>query len=170
MSNEAYDQKNNDDYEAITSALNIALIDLQNTKKLKPTIAQLSKMTGIHRNTITNRGWPVQKLNQLKDIRKAEEKSRKEKKAIDNADVKNVLEAKMIQAQNEVIYWFNEYQDIKRVAQHSDKRLQKMKESRDYYKKQSDTDKRSLLEARQEIKKLRQMLALKDATPNQLMH
>lgn len=79
MSNEAYDQKNNDDYEAITSALNIALIDLQNNKKLKPTIAQLSKMTGIHRNTITNRGWPVQKLNQLKDIRKAEEKSRKEK-------------------------------------------------------------------------------------------
>ena len=68
MSNEAYDQKNNDDYEAITSALNIALIDLQNNKKLKPTIAQLSKMTGIHRNTITNRGWPVQKLNQIKPI------------------------------------------------------------------------------------------------------
>ena len=45
-----------------------------------------------------------------------------------------------------------------------------MKESRDYYKTQSDTDKRSLLEARHEIKKLRQMLALKDATPNQLMH
>ena len=170
MSNEAYDQKNNDDYEAITSALNIALIDLENNKKLKPTIAQLSKMTGIHRNTITNRGWPVQKLNQIKDIRKAEEKSRKEKKAIDNADVKNALEAKMIQAQNEVIYWFNEYQDIKRVTQHSDKRLQKMRESRDYYKTQSDTDKRSLLEARQEIKKLRQMLAFKDATPNQLMH
>ena len=53
MSNEAYDQKNNDDYEAITSALNIALIDLQNNKKLKPTIAQLSKMTGIHRNTMS---------------------------------------------------------------------------------------------------------------------
>ena len=34
MSNEAYDQKNNDDYEAITSALNIALIDLENNKKM----------------------------------------------------------------------------------------------------------------------------------------
>ena len=170
MSNEAYDQKNNDDYEAITSALNIALIDLQNNKKLKPTIAQLSKMTGIHRNTITNRGWPVQKLNQLKDIRKAEEKSRKEKIRANTTDVKNAIEAKLSRAQNEVIYWFNEYQDIKRVAQHSDKRLQNMRESRDYYKTLSDTDKRSLSEARQEIEKLRKMLALEDARSKQLMH
>ena len=117
-------------------------------------------MTVIHRNTITNRGWPFQKLNQLKDIRKAEEKSRKEKKAIDNADVKNVLEAKMIQAQNEVIYWFNEYQDIKRVAQHSDKRLQKMKESRDYYKQQYETERKSLLAAEQEIEHLKELVEL----------
>ena len=170
MSNEDYSQKNSDSFEVVTSALNNALIDIENDKKLKPTIAQLSKMTGIHRNTISNRVWPAQKLRKIKDARKTEEKSHEEQIRLSTTDVKNALEAKMIQARNEVIYWFNEYQDIKRVAQHSDKQLQKMRESRDYYKTQSDTDKMSLLEARQEIKKLRQMLALKDVTPNQLMH
>lgn len=45
-----------------------------------------------------------------------------------------------------------------------------MRESRDYYKTLSDTDKRSLSEARQEIEKLRKMLALEDARSKQLMH
>lgn len=79
MSNRDYGQKNSSSFEAVTSILNNALIDIENDKKLKPTTAQLSKMTGIHRNTISNRVWPVQKLNQIKDTRKAEEKSRKEK-------------------------------------------------------------------------------------------
>ncbi|HCI76904.1 MULTISPECIES: hypothetical protein [Psychrobacter] len=170
MSNRDYGQKNSSSFEAVTSILNNALIDIENDKKLKPTTAQLSKMTGIHRNTISNRVWPVQKLNQIKDTRKAEEKSRKEKIRANTTDVKNAIEAKLSRAQNEVIYWFNEYQDIKRVAQHSDKRLQNMRESRDYYKTLSDTDKRSLSEARQEIEKLRKMLALEDARSKQLMH
>lgn len=170
MSNEGYSQKNSDSFEAVTSALNNALIDIENDKKLKPTTAQLSKMTGIHRNTISNRVWPVQKLNQIKDAQKTEEKSRKEQVRLSTTDVKNALEAKLSRAQNEVIYWFNEYQDIKKVAEHSDKRLQKMRESRDYYKTLSDIDKRSLSEARQEIKKLRKMLALEDARSNKLMH
>ena len=170
MSNEGYSQKNSDSFEAVTSALNNALIDIENDKKLKPTTAQLSKMTGIHRNTISNRVWPVQKLNQIKDTRKAEEKLHKEKTRANTTDVKNTIEAKLSRAQNEAIYWFNEYQDIKRVAQHSDTRLQNMRESRDYYKTLSDTDKSLLLEATQEIKKLRKMLASEDARSNQLMH
>lgn len=63
MSNRDYGQKNSSSFEAVTSILNNALIDIENDKKLKPTTAQLSKMTGIHRNTISNRVWPVQKLN-----------------------------------------------------------------------------------------------------------
>ena len=166
----AYDQKNSDDYDANTLLLEKALSDIKGNKRLKATVAQLSEMTGIHRNTISNRVWPVQELKQIRDSRKTEEKSRKEQVRLSTKDVKNALEAKLSRAQSEVIYWFNEYQDIKRVAEHSDKRLQKMRESRDYYKTLSDTDKRSLSEAEQEIKKLRKMLALEDARSKQLMH
>lgn len=166
----AYDQKNSDDYEANTLSLKKALSDIEGNKKLKATIAQLSEMTGIHRNTISNRVWPTQKLKQIKEARKTKEKLHEEQVRLSTTDVKNALEAKLIRAQNETVYWFNEYQDMKRVAQHSDKRLQKMRESRDYYKTLSDTDKRSLSEAKQEIKKLRKMLALEDVTSNQLMH
>ena len=166
----AYDQKNSDDYDANTLLLEKALSDIRGNKRLKATVAQLSEMTGIHRNTISNRVWPVQELKQIRDSRKTEEKSRKEQVRLSTANVKNALEAKLSRTQSEVIYWFNEYQDIKRVAEHSDKRLQKMRESRDYYKTLSDTDKRSLSEAEQEIKKLRKMLALEDARSKQLMH
>ncbi|WP_201580098.1 hypothetical protein [Psychrobacter sp. Pi2-52] len=130
----AYDQKNSDDYDANTLLLEKALSDIKGNKRLKATVAQLSEMTGIHRNTISNRVWPVQELKQIRDSRKTEEKSRKEQVRLSTANVKNALEAKLSRTQSEVIYWFNEYQDIKRVAEHSDKRLQKMRESRDYYK------------------------------------
>lgn len=166
----AYDQKNSDDYDANTLLLEKALSDIKGNKRLKATVAQLSEMTGIHRNTISNRVWPVQELKQIRDSRKTEDKSRKEQVRLSTANVKNALEAKLSRTQSEVIYWFNEYQDVKRVAEHSDKRLQKMRESRDYYKTLSDTDKRSLSEAEQEIKKLRKMLALEDARSKQLMH
>ena len=170
MSNQTYDQKNSEDYEANTLLLKKALLDIEGNKELKATITQLSKMSGVHRNTISNRIWPVQELNKIKIARKAKEKARKEQVRLSTTDVKNALEAKLNQAQNEAIYWFNEYQDIKRVAEHSDKRLYKMRESRDYYKTLSDTDKSSLSKARQEIEKLRKMLALEDVSSNQLMH
>lgn len=166
----AYDQKNHDDYEANTLSLKKALSDIKGNKQLKATIAQLSEMTGIHRNTISNRVWPVQKLKQIRETRKTEEKSHEEQVRLSTTDVRNALEAKLSRAQSEVIYWFKEYQDTKRVAEHSNKRLQKMRESRGYYKTLSDTDKRSLLEAEQEIKKLKKMLALEDASSKQLMH
>lgn len=167
----AYDRKNHDDYEANTLSLKKALSDIKGNKKLKATIAQLSEMTGIHRNTISNRVWPVQKLKQIREARKTEEKSHEKQVRLSTTDVRNALEAKLSRAQNETVYWFNEYQDMKRIAQHSDKRLQKMRESRDYYKTLSDTDKRSLSEAELEIKKLRKMLALEDTiSKKQFMH
>lgn len=166
----AYDQKNSDDYDANTLLLKKALSDIKGNRRLKVTVAQLSEMTGIHRNTISNRVWPVQELKQIKDSRKTEEQSHKEQVRLSTTNVKNALEAKLSRAQSEVIYWFNEYQDTKKVAEHSDKQLQKMRESRNFYKTLSDKDKESLSEARKEIEQLRKMLALEDARSKQLIH
>ncbi|WP_420229728.1 hypothetical protein ACOBWA_14150 [Psychrobacter sp. ER1] len=84
----AYDQKNSDDYDANTLLLEKALSDIKGNKRLKATVAQLSEMTGIHRNTISNRVWPVQELKQIRDSRKTEEKSRKEQVRLSTANVK----------------------------------------------------------------------------------
>src|SRR5699024_8388523 len=134
-----------------TFTLNNALLEIEGNKNLKATVAQLSKMTGIHRNTITNRSWPVQKLKQIKEKRKVEEKSREEKANQNTSDPKNALEDKLNQTRNEVIYWFNEYQDMKRFFEHSNTRFEKMRESRDHYKMLYETDRNSLFNAEQEI-------------------
>ena len=97
MNDQAYNQKNSEDYEENTLTLNNALLEIEGNKNLKATVAQLSKMTGIHRNTITNRSWPVQKLKQIKEKRKVEEKSREEKANQNTSDPKNALEDKLNQ-------------------------------------------------------------------------
>lgn len=170
MSNQAYDHKNSEDYEANTLILNNALQEIEGNKKLKPTVAQLSKMTGIHRNTITNRVEPVQKLKQIKEARKAEKELLKEQASQNTSDSKASLKEKLGQTQIEVIYWFNEYQDMKRFFEHSNTRFEQMKESRDHYKMLYETTRKSLLDAKQEIERLKELLELQDIRSDQLKH
>lgn len=172
MNNQAYDKKNSDDYKANTLLLKKALSDIESNKKLKATIRQLSVMSGVHRNTISNRVWPVQELDKIKSIRKAREKADKEQVRANTSDIKKTFEVKLTQARNEIIYWFNEYQDMKRFADHSDKQYQKMRASRDYYKTSYEKEKISLLEAKQELMELREKLELEltQISSNQLKH
>jgi hypothetical protein len=166
MNNQAYDKKNSEDYKANTLILNKALQEIECNRKLQATVAQLSKMTRIHRNTITNRVWPIQKLKQIKEARKIEDKSN-EKQVLLN---KESMEEKLIQAQNEVIYWFNMYQDIKRFYDHSNKQLKDIKVSRDYYIELYKTEHRSLLAAEREIDRLIEFIELKGISSEQLRH
>lgn len=161
----AYNQKNNEDYEANTVLLNKALLEIQNNKKLKASIAQLSSITGLHRNTISKRIEIIQKLEQIKESRKVEKLSRD-----DPNDKQDSLQEKLANTRIETIYWFNEYQDTKLRLEHSDMKYQKMKESRDYYKKSYEDNKKLLLAAEVEIEKLKKSLALIDLAPNQLRH
>lgn len=157
MSERAFDQKNQDDFTEYTKVLNDALLEIQKNKDLKATVAQLSAMTGVHRNTITNRGWPVEKLKAIKEARKvAEEKIEEE-----DVDKRALLESQLTQARKEVVYWFSQYQDMKSFFEHSDKRFRQMRESRDHYKSLYEEDKKSLLAAEQEIDRLKDLLELK---------
>lgn len=161
MINQAYDDRNHEDYEANTSTINNALLEISKNKKLKATVTQLSKMTGIHRNTITNRIWPVQKIKQIKEKRKTEDKLEAEQINQDTSSTQKSSQEILNQTQNEVIYWFNEYQDMKRCFEHSNKRFEKMRESRDYYKNLYEIYHQSLLNAEQKIEKLKETLELK---------
>lgn len=170
MSHYTYEQKNKENFEKNTLSLHKALQEIQRNQKLKVTVAQLSVMTGIHRNTIANRIWPVQELKKIKEKRKIQEKIIHEQEVDNINDSKKRLEEKLIQSQNEIIYWFNEYQDMKHFFQNSSKRFENMKESRNYYKRLYETDRKSLVNAQQEIKKLRELLELKVIISDQFRH
>lgn len=161
----AYNKKNDEDYESNTVLLNKALLDIQNNKKLKASIAQLSSLTGLHRNTISKRIEIIQKLKQIKESRKVEQLSRENPN-----DKQDSLQEKLNQTRVETIYWLNEYQDTKLRLEHSDMKYQKMKESRDYYKKSYEDNKKLLLKAEIEIESLKATLALIELAPNKLRH
>lgn len=170
MSMQAYDQKNAEDYDSNTEALASALYKIECSNDLNATIAQLSKMTGIHRNTISNRVWPVQKLKEIKEARKEKNKIVKQHQQLNNKDKTKELEEKLSQARIEIIHWFNEYQDMKLYFEHSDKRLQQMRESRDFYKQQYDTEKKALLAAEKEVERLKKIVELNIISSTKIKH
>lgn len=168
--NQAYDQKNSENYEANTLKIENALLQIERNKKLKTTVAQLSKLTGIHRNTINNRKEPIRRLNAIKEARRTETNQSKEALNIDNADNSNSLEQQLTHTRTEVIYWFNQHQDIKRQLDHYMAQYREMKASRDHYKILYQTDHKSLFEAEKEINQLKELLESIHVNTDQLRH
>lgn len=166
MNNQAYDQKNSEDYEMNTLSINKALLEIEQDPKLKATIAQLSKMTGIHRNTITNRDWPIQKLKEIKDKRKLKDEESKNHMVVNEIS----LGEKLVLTQNEVIYWFNQYQDIKLSFENTNNQLKKLKESNDYYREMYEKHKKQVVLAELEINRLKELLDTKGINPELLKH
>ena len=75
MSNH-FDIKNQRTFDENTQKLVAAIDKINNTPSLPATIAELSRLTGLHRNAISNRGWPNQKLKLIKEKRKTQENFR----------------------------------------------------------------------------------------------
>ena len=166
MNNQAYDQKNSEDYETNTLSINKALLEIEQDPKLKATIAQLSKMTGIHRNTITNRDWPIQKLKEIKEKRKLKDEESKNHMVVNEIS----LGEKLVLTQNEVIYWFNQYQDIKLSFENTNNQLKKLKESNNYYREMYEKHKKQVVLAELEINRLKELLDTKGINPELLKH
>lgn len=73
MKQQAFEGRNREDFDQNTEALSMALQAIASDKKLKATISELSRVSGIHRNTIRNRRWPSERLEAIKEQRKLEE-------------------------------------------------------------------------------------------------
>lgn len=137
---EAYDKKNKQDYENNSEAINKALMEIRKNKELKPTIAQLSKLTGIHRNTISNRIEPVQALHQIKIQREEQARKLKEKK-VAKEDPLSHLEDELKITRRETIYWFNKFLSMEKDFNQKEKQYTSMKSSRDHYLELYETEK-----------------------------
>lgn len=161
MTDQAYDQRNKEDFERYSESLAEALLQIQNDTKLKPTIAQLSKMTGIHRNTISSRVWPAQKLYAIKEARAEAANKKKEKERRNAVDQQSLLAEQLNQARKEIIYWFNEAEDFRRFYEHSDKKFRQMRDARDLYKEKYEDNTKLLLSANEEIARLQDLLDIR---------
>lgn len=158
----AFDQKNKEDFDQYTELLAQALLNIAADDSLKATVAELSRMTGMHRNTIRMRVWPLERLETIKENRRIEVLRKKvsNKKPVDPMVV---LTEKLEAARMEVLHWFTESKLARDDAHTNERKYQDMIRSRDTFKSLlADANKR-LLESHKEIDKLKQVISILEA-------
>ncbi|MCR1828778.1 hypothetical protein [Ectopseudomonas oleovorans] len=159
MKQQAFESRNKEDFDQNTEALSKALQVIASDNKLKATISELSRISGIHRNTIRNRRWPSERLEAIKEQRKLEElriKLKKEKRQ----DPVSVLAEKLEKSRLEVVYWFNQRNELEETARALEVRLKSMSESRDFYLKQSEAGLLEINSLKLEIEKLKGVISI----------
>ena len=159
MKQQAFESRNKEDFDQNTEALRKALQVIASDNKLKATISELSRISGIHRNTIRNRRWPSERLEAIKEQRKLEElriKLKKEKRQ----DPVSVLAEKLEKSRLEVVYWFNQRNELEETARALEVRLKSMSESRDFYLKQSEAGLLEINSLKLEIEKLKGVISI----------
>lgn len=159
MTGQAFDVTNQLDYDKNTELLAQGIMRIAADPKLRPTIAELSRITGLHRNTIRQRDFPSERLEAIKENRRIAvivQRAKTEKKQ----DPKSVLMQRLEKSRLEVLYWFNKYRDAESSYATVDKRLTGVRESRDYYVTVAEELKVKLKQQEAENQKLRDALEL----------
>lgn len=159
MKQQAFEGRNKEDFDQNTEALSKALQVIAFDKKLKATISELSRVSGIHRNTIRNRRWPSERLEAIKEQRKLDElriKLNKEKRQ----DPVSVLSEKLEKSRLEVVYWFNQRNEIEQTARALEVRSENLEKNRDFYLKQSEAGQLEIKKLKLEIEKLKGVISV----------
>ena len=104
----AYERKNKQDYDEYTDKIHIALDKIEKNRNLKTTLNQLFELTGIHRNTLRERDFPKERLQEIKLKRKVEDELDREPKR----NALEELESQLDNAKKELIYWFSKHEQI----------------------------------------------------------
>lgn len=159
MTGQAFDDKNRIDFDRNTDVLAEGILKIASDNSLKPTAAELSRITGIHRNTIRQRKWPLERLEAIKDSRRVEVLAQRVK-AEKKQDPKTILMSRLEKSRLEVLYWFSRFQDSENSVFTLEKRLNTMRETRDYYVKELEKERIKSQAQEVEIKKLRDALDL----------
>lgn len=156
MSN-PFDIKNQRDFDENTEKLVAAIDKINNTPSLPATIAELSRLTGLHRNAISNRGWPNQKLKLIKEKRKTQEQA--ETKSTINKNPIKVLEEKLDNAKNELVYWFNKNLDNEKQIKQLEINLERMSLARNDYETMLKQERDKTTELTKQLNIMRDLLS-----------
>ena len=140
MSTQAYDEKNQLDYDENTRKLNNALNEISKNISLKATIQEVSRLSGVSRNTVADRRFPKTRLKEIKEQR--------EKKALENK-VQKQTELETITEERdkiatEVVHWFSEFVKAKDDRDDFERQLQRSIDNASYYKREFDKQKETI--------------------------
>ncbi|MBD1564300.1 hypothetical protein P4S52_13210 [Vibrio sp. SA48] len=152
---EAYDEKNQDDYERNTKLLIEKIDEIERNKNLSPTITQLAELTGIHRNTISAREFPKVRLKEIKKNR-LEKKKAEQKEKIPTQ--KKILEDSLDNAQKELVYWFQKCSALDTSNKQLQKNLDKMSESRKVYEQMLSEERQKVVALKAELNQIKNVL------------
>lgn len=153
----AFDKKNQDDFDSNTEVITNGLMAIASNDSVKATVAELSRITGIHRNTLRQRIWPVQRLKAIKENRVIAEIRQRQAKT-KAADPVSVLSAKLEASRREVLHWFDQYHNANDRADQLSARVDFIKHIIPKYEALRAERDRQLLELTGEIARLRQVI------------
>jgi predicted DNA-binding protein (UPF0251 family) len=158
----AFDQKNKQDFDRYSEMLSQSLLDIAGNESLKATVAELSRLTGIHRNTIRQRVWPLERLESIKENRRLEFLRQQVSKK-NPVDPVVLLTEKLEAARVEVLHWFTQAKSAEDEARVNETKYENMVGSRDTFKSLlADANKR-LLDSHKEIDRLKQVISILEA-------
>lgn len=149
-----FDDKNQEDFDANTKAITDALLVIENDKKRSASLAEVVRLTGLHRNTLSNRSIVVgtlkiqttvsDEIDRIKEVKKEQKKADKTTKK----QYTTTLEEQLDNAKNELVFWFKKYRDLSLEFGQMEMQLARKVDLVDWYKKelQAERDKSKSLE------------------------
>lgn len=148
MNTQAYDEKNQLDYDEYTRRLNNALDEISKNTNLKATIKEVARLSGVGRNTVADRGFPKERLKEIKDQRKRKTLDDKKQKRTEL----EIITEERDKLATEVVLWFSKYSKAKRDSDSYEIQLKRALESGEFYKREFDRQKNLInaLEAKNE--------------------
>jgi chromosome segregation ATPase len=155
MSSAPYDQKNIENFEATTRQLNDALKRIEKDTSLRANVTELARIAGVHRNTIYQRKWPLERLAAIKEQRKQQIAEEAAAKA-DEISPKQRLE----QSRLEIIYWFTQLQDARATVTALKKTIKETESSRNFYRSLAQERLTKINEQASDIRKLQDAIAM----------
>lgn len=166
MSGKAFDQRNKQDFEKITQILLVGVQSIRSDSSLRATIAELARLTGVHRNTISQRGWPQEQLDDIKEQRRRVFAARQLKVAT-REDPVSILTDKLEKSRLEVIYWFRQAKDAEDRFFSKERESKNLMESKNFYLARCEGLDVTIAELNREIQQLKGVIELLESEPHQ---
>ncbi|CDT79380.1 putative Exonuclease SbcC [Vibrio coralliirubri] len=155
-----YDEKNQELYDANTDKILNALDAIRQDKSLKVTKAQVSSLTGLHRNTFSGKGsrdWVEIELEIIKKQREDDSKRSRITKKKQEDNLQRLLE----QAKLEILHWFTQYSESERELEKLRTRLKRDNVSLEWYKEELKKERKYKSELEERIELLESVIGKK---------
>ena len=156
MSPQSFEEKNLQDFEDITERLNEALLKMASDPTIKATASKLAELSGVHRNTIRNREWPIERISALKAQRKYE--AERKESIVQKPSDKEVLTFRLEQSRLEVLHWFNKFNHERSTGESLTESVKLLSKSRDKIKQEVEDLEQQLHSLRKDYQRVCDLL------------